>query len=489
MIRRMSSLARQMLLVALLLAAVMVLFIGAQVGERRLEDASARIELGAQRRQALAAVLQLVRQAESSQRGYILLGNPDYLAPFRQAAADIEPALQRLAAAFAGASAPARTDIATLRQLSDAKFSEMLETIELFASRGRSAALQVIRTDQGAATMTQIDDLAARIGELENVETLEASRRWQVNRWLSFATTSSALVTSAGLLLLLSRLTLRQLRSKERETEQLTARQGELERLVEQRTEELSELSTHLQSVAEQEKSALSRELHDELGGLLVAARMDLSWLEERIGSEDTEVRGYFRRVQDALQAGFDIKRRVIESLRPTLLDNLGLLAALRWQVSESCERAGLKYLERYPEELPALTSQAAIAVFRIVQEGLANVLKHAKATSVLVSLELAPPWLLVRLEDDGIGIPVERLRALQSHGLAAMRQRARALGGLWEVLRLPAGGTRIEVRLPLERVLAPEAETHEAAGSGAGAQQSAPAAAAASRLSNSGRR
>jgi signal transduction histidine kinase len=222
---------------------------------------------------------------------------------------------------------------------------------------------------------------------------------------------------------------------------------------------------------------------------LLVAARMDLSWLEERIGSEDTEVRGYFRRVQDALQAGFDIKRRVIESLRPTLLDNLGLLAALRWQVSESCERAGLKYLERYPEELPALTSQAAIAVFRIVQEGLANVLKHAKATSVLVSLELAPPWLLVRLEDDGIGIPVERLRALQSHGLAAMRQRARALGGLWEVLRLPAGGTRIEVRLPLERVLAPEAETHEAAGSGAGAQQSAPAAAAASRLSNSGRR
>jgi signal transduction histidine kinase len=157
--------------------------------------------------------------------------------------------------------------------------------------------------------------------------------------------------------------------------------------------------------------------------------------------------------------------------------------------VSESCERAGLEYLERYPEELPALSSEAAIAVFRIVQEGLANVLKHAKATSVLVSLELAPPWLVVRLEDDGIGIPVERLRALQSHGLAAMRQRARALGGQWAVLRLPAGGTRIEVRLPLERVLAPEAAPQERAGGGAGVQQSAPAAAAASPLSNSGRR
>jgi signal transduction histidine kinase len=489
MIGRMSSFARQLLVVALLLATVMVLFIGAQVGQRRLEDASARIELGAQRQQTLAAVLQLVRQAESSQRGYILLGSPDYLAPFRQAAADIEPAQQRLDAAFAGASAPARTDIATLRKLCDAKFSEMLETIELFASRGRLAALQVIRTDQGAATMTEIDDLAARIGELETGETLEASRRWQVNRWLGFATTSTALVASAGLLLLLSRLTLRQLRSKERETEQLTLRQSELERLIEQRTEELSELSTHLQSVAEQEKTALSRELHDELGGLLVAARMDLSWLEERIGSEDAEVRGYFRRVQGALQAGFDIKRRVIESLRPTLLDNLGLLAALRWQVSETCERAGLKYLERYPEELPELSSQAAIAVFRIVQEGLANVLKHARATSVLVSLELTPHWLQVRLEDDGIGIPLERLRALRAHGLAAMRQRARALGGQWAVLRPPAGGTRIEVRLPLEQVLATEVATQEAPAGGARVQESPPAAAATNPLSNSGRR
>ena len=110
---------------------------------------------------------------------------------------------------------------------------------------------------------------------------------------------SAALLASTGLLLFLSRLTLRQLRSKERETEQLEVRQAELERLVERRTEELSELSTHLQAVAEQEKAALSRELHDELGGLLVAARMDLSWLEERIASHDPEVRRYFERVHE----------------------------------------------------------------------------------------------------------------------------------------------------------------------------------------------
>ena len=450
----MNSVARQMLVVALLLATVVGLFVAAQLGQRRLEEASARIALTAQRQQALADVWQLLRQAESSQRGYILVGNAEYLAPFQQAAASFDGALKRLDAAYAGAREPIRSDVVQLEQLSDAKFDDMRSSIEAFGIRGRAAALEVIRTDLGASTMSQIDDLVRKLEAHDSAEAVAASHRWQASRWGSIATTSAALVASTGLLLLLSRLTLRQLRSKERETEQLTMRQGELERLVEQRTEELSELSTHLQTVAEQEKTALSRELHDELGGLLVAARMDLSWLEERLGSGDPEVGAYFRRVQEALQSGVDIKRRVIESLRPTLLDNLGLVPALSWQIAESCARAGLAHLERYPQQELTLTSQASIAVFRIVQEALANVLKHARASMVEVAIEIAPPSLLIRVQDDGVGIPLERLRPLQAHGLAAMRHRARGLGGQCQVQRPPGGGTRIEVRLPLERVL-----------------------------------
>lgn len=452
----MNSVTRQMVVVALLLATVVGLFVAAQLGQRRLEDASARFVLSARRQQTLAEVWQLLRQAESSQRGYILVGNSEYLAPFRQASADFDGSLGRLDDAYAGAGAATRADVAQLRQLGSAKFAEMRQTVEAFALNGRSAALEIIRTDVGASTMSQIDDLVRRIEALDNAEAVEASRRWQVNRWGSIATTSAALLASTGLLLLLSRLTLRQLRTKERETEQLTVRQRELERLVEQRTEELSELSTHLQSVAEQEKAALSGELHDELGGLLVAARMDLSWLEERVASGDPEVRSYFQRVQDALQSGVDLKRRVIESLRPTLLDNLGLLPALRWQVAETCERAGLRYLERYPRDELALTPQASIAVFRIVQEALTNTLRHARATAVEVTVEVTEPWLLIRVRDDGVGLPPDRVLALRAHGLAAMRHRARGLGGHWHVQRPSAGGTQIEVHLPLARVLAP---------------------------------
>ncbi len=456
----MNSVTRQMVVVALLLATVVGLFVAAQLGQRRLEDASARIALNAGRQQALADVWQLLRQAESSQRGYILVGDSEYLAPFRQASTDFGAALGRLDAACAGAGAATRSDVAQLRQLSNAKFDEMRQTVEAFRIRGRAAALQIIRTDVGNSTMSQIDDLVRKIEAHDNAEAVEASHRWQVNRWGGIATTSAALVASTGLLLLLSGLTLRQLRTKERETEQLAARQGELERLVEQRTGELSELSTHLQSVAEQEKAALSRELHDELGGLLVAARMDLSWLEERVASSEPEVRGYFQRVQDALQSGVDIKRRVIESLRPTLLDNLGLVPALRWQVAEMCERAGLEHRESYPADDLALTPQASIAVFRIVQEALANIVKHARATVAEVTVEVAEPWLLVRVRDDGIGVPPERLRTLGAHGLAAMRHRARGLGGQWNLRRPAAGGTQIEVHLPLASVLAREEET-----------------------------
>ena len=453
----MSSVARQIALVSLLLATVIALYAAGQIGQRRLEEATARIEVQAHRQQALADVWQLLRQAESSQRGYILLGRPEYLTPFQEATSRLPGALQQLEAAFVAAGQASRADVVQLVHLSNAKFGEMRDTVELFATHGRPAAMQLIKTDVGEQTMTQIDDLVGKIQLFESGEALQTSRRFQANRWLNYITTSTALVASAALLLLLSRLTVRQLRVRDEEAVQFAARQAELERLVDARTEELSELSTHLQSLAEQEKTALSRELHDELGGLLVATRMDVSWLEERLNSPDPEVRGYFKRVHEALQSGVDIKRRVIESLRPTLLDNLGLVPALRWLVSESCSRGQLRSIEHYPAEDLRLTPDAAIAVFRIVQEALTNVLKHAHARTVEVALRVEAPWLEVRIVDDGIGLPPERLKGLRSHGLAAMRQRARALHGQWHLHCPPEGGTQIEVRVPLERVIAPE--------------------------------
>jgi signal transduction histidine kinase len=455
----MSSITRQIVLVVLLLAAVLGLFVAAESGQRRLEDASRQVQRAAQRERTLADVWQMVRSAESSQRGYILTDNTTYLMPFQEASGNLPQALTSLDQAYAAAPPAVRADVAELERLINEKFEEMRDTLEAYRTRGRAAALELMRTDVGMLTMRRIDDRVRNIDKAVTADILQASESWRIRRWVGLATTTAALAASVGLVLLLSRLAARQLRFRERQAAELAQRHAELERLVEQRTAELSELSTHLQSLAEQEKSALSRELHDELGGLLVAARMDVSWIEERLRSQDPELQAHFRRVHEALQSGVDVKRRVVENLRPSLLDNLGLFPALRSQVADTCGRAGLRCVERYPQEELRLTPEASITVFRIVQEALTNIVKHARAGTIEVSVELRSPWLVLRIRDDGVGFPLERLRALRAHGLAAMRQRAAGFGGQWQVRRPVSGGTEIEVRLPLERVLAEPVE------------------------------
>src|SRR6202451_1398619 len=172
------------------------------------------------------------------------------------------------------------------------------------------------------------------------------------------------------------------MRRRGRQARDLRDQKEELERQAALRTAELTALSTHLQGVSEQEKSALSRELHDELGGLLVAARMDVSWLQERLPTSTPSIEQRFKRIHEYLSAGVDLKRRVVEELRPTLLDNMGLFTALRWQFKETCRRAGLKCTETIPDSDPKFNPDAAIGVFRIAQEALTNILKHAEAKS-----------------------------------------------------------------------------------------------------------
>jgi signal transduction histidine kinase len=246
------------------------------------------------------------------------------------------------------------------------------------------------------------------------------------------------------------------MRRRARQTTALRDQKMELSRQVEQRTRELTALSTHLQEVSELEKSALARELHDELGGLLVAARMDLSWLQQRMPTTDPAIEQRFKRIHDSLRAGVDLKRRVIEELRPTLLDNMGLFAALRWQFKESCRRTGLHCTESIPETELHLRADASIGVFRVAQEALTNILKHADATAADLSIEILDDLFVLRISDDGRGISSNRLKTATSHGLAAMKHRIAALGGSWEVTSPAVGGTTVTARIPLQRLASP---------------------------------
>src|SRR5208283_4301755 len=217
---------------------------------------------------------------------------------------------------------------------------------------------------------------------------------FRLSRWVSAA----GAILNIALVMLAIRLVYNDMRRRAHLATDLRDQKQELEQQVDSRTRELAALSTHLQGVSEQEKAALSRELHDELGGLLVAARMDLSWLQQRLPASDAAIEQRFKRIHEYLSAGVDLKRRVVEELRPTLLDNMGLYSALRWQFKETCRRAGLRCSETIPEiELP-VNPDAAIGVFRVAQEALTNVLKHAEAKSADLTVQVEDEMFILRV-------------------------------------------------------------------------------------------
>jgi len=223
-----------------------------------------------------------------------------------------------------------------------------------------------------------------------------------------------------------------------------------------ERETELSDLAANLQSVAESEKVLLARQLHDELGGALVGAKMDLAWLRRRIASTDPEVVARWERLERALETGITFKRRVVEQLRPTLLDNLGFYAAARWLVEETCEPAGLQADLDLPLTEPVLSKEVGIALFRILQESISNVIRHAHATRVTIEVRVPPAQTLIQLlvSDDGVGLTTDRMKTLGSHGLGSMRHRMQAIGGRFLVHSEPGRGTRIEAAAPiLERL------------------------------------
>jgi signal transduction histidine kinase len=443
--------------IALLLLSAIVAI--AEVGESGQKAINARVQLSLRRQVALADLLSQLSEADTGQRGFLLTNDPKYLEPYESARARIEPTLDQLGDLFRQDAQHSMTEEQRnisrhLRVLVGTKLGELAASLALYKSEGQAQAVALVRTDVGDTTMA---DIRSEVTKLRDAERFAVSGEFErADRLLlvSRSLMAAAILLNVALLILAAVLLSRQARRRTELTQQLAVENEELERRVRQRTVELSALSSHLQQLSEKEKAGLARELHDELGGLLIAVKMDVAWLQKRWPGTEPEIQGRWHRVLKVLDDGVDFKRRIIENLRPTLLDNMGLFPALRWTTQETCSRAGLHYVEEYPDQEPELIDDAAIMIFRLVQESLMNVVKHAKATDVRVAVAIDSQFLEVDVEDNGTGIAPERLHSVGSHGLATMRHRVRSFGGQFEIDTADGGGTRIHVRLPLSRLL-----------------------------------
>jgi signal transduction histidine kinase len=243
-----------------------------------------------------------------------------------------------------------------------------------------------------------------------------------------------------------------------------------LETTVQQRTEQLSVLSRRLISISEEEKMRLSRELHDELGANLTSISMDIAAVTQQLRHTHPELAEQLKRARGTLVETVEMKRRIVENLRPSLLDNLGLCAAIESYCQEFTRASQVRCDCNVAAEIEGLSRNSGdltIALFRIVQESLTNIRKYAKASRVTVTLNRADQGLMLRIIDDGVGIAPDTIIKPMSHGLLGMRERALQLGGTMNIRRgRNDQGTCIEVAIPLrarDGAAAPnEPPTHE---------------------------
>ena len=446
---------------SLLLAGGIVLtlavLIASETGNLRLRESYNSVIASQRAQTRITALMSELVNAETAQRGYLLTGNESYLAPYYQALPRISDLMEKINAHYAD-------DQAGLQQFSEAsrliasKLNEMALTL-VYGKRDMAVALDLVRTDFGKRTM---DSARARLDQLLAREAATVSQNLQgAERDVQLSRYGIGLLTAINILLLVTvgRGHAKRLAMAEATRAQLEQESERLDRKVRARTRQLSALAGHLQRVTEDEKTRLARELHDELGAILTAIKLDLHWVRRRVQETQPECAEKLTRVMLHVDQGIQIKRNLIEDLRPTVLLNLGLREAVAQLVEDVGARNQWETELRLPETLPPLRDDAAIALYRIVQESLNNTSKYAGARHVSVALDCTHEQLALEVRDDGKGLPPDfEAGCVGHHGLLGMEQRATALGGEMDVASAPGQGVRVRVAVPLtQAVLAPE--------------------------------
>ncbi|HEX2965997.1 MAG TPA: PAS domain S-box protein [Syntrophorhabdaceae bacterium] len=216
--------------------------------------------------------------------------------------------------------------------------------------------------------------------------------------------------------------------------------------------EQLRNLSAHLQSVREKESTRIAREIHDELGQSLTAIQMDLAWLESSVPPADISMAGKVQRMKRVVDSTIETVHRISTELRPTLLDDLGLTAAIEWQAHQFETRTGVKCNATLRCRDDLLDKDLATTLFRIFQETLTNVARHAQASAVKVLLSRDGDFICLNVSDNGKGITTGQLTDSKSFGIMGIRERVNLWQGEVSIQGNPGKGTAIRVRIPLSR-------------------------------------
>lgn len=441
--RRFDNFLRLRYAVVLLIGSAVVLAVVGELAYQRTVS-SLRYGIGlTEARIGSARILQLLSDAEAARLGYLLTGSASYLEPLAEAEGELR-GNKRVFDFIAMIGPTGPQDSQQIYDMAMHKFGEIGDNVALAGVADRSEALALLDSGEGRQRM---ETLRARF----DTKFTEAARLQEGARQTIYDT----LLFNRVAVLLLSLLIAVGLNWYWRKMQQLDqerhSRQRLLETEVAQKTSELRTLAGYLQTVREDEKSFLARELHDELGGLLTAAKLTLARMRIKL-SGDAEMLERIEQVSGHLNAGIALKRKIVEDLRPSTLSALGLTIALTTLCTEASRGLGIAIATEIAEV--HLNPDAELGVFRIVQEALTNIGKYAEATEVRVELRETSTEMLLDIQDNGHGFDVATLKPGQ-HGLAGMRFRVESLHGTMRLQSTPGTGVHIAARFPKDQVSA----------------------------------
>lgn len=442
------TLPRMAVSLPLAILAVIGLMLINEASFRSSSNAVAEMQEAQLTRGALDDLKQTILDAETGQRGYLLTGDERYLEPYNSAISQVDQQLNVLRQIFT----PDKEQLSEFGIMSrhiSRKLAELDLSVRMRRENKEEAWRFVLATDVGKEHMQAIRAQANKLA-VASIRDMELGQA-QIRQTLLLSRIGVSILAIVGLLAFYMYLlqTKALLNTGVREQDSLKRERDQLDLQVRERTANLGELATHLQNVREDERGHLARELHDELGALLTAAKLDVARLKSRLGSAQPEATERLMHLTSTLNSGIALKRRIVEDLRPSSLSHLGLVASLEILAREFEERADLRITTDM--ETVDLGGSAQLTVYRLVQESLTNIGKYAEASQIFISLQNMDGYVTVEVRDNGKGFDLNATSP-NSHGLSGMRHRVEAAGGSLTVASSPLAGTKITAVLPKDR-------------------------------------